>query len=197
MTTLDRVKSRMWLLNISEKNFKARINSFSIEKFEVTNIFPRMVHEEGASTLFELVTLDEIKEFLAMFKRDKSPDLDGWTVEFFSTFFDLVSEDLLLMVEESRKLGTIPGSLNSTFLDLIPKEKNPTRFSLCNLCYKLISKVIANRIKPILSQNLSEEQLGFLEGRRIQGVIGTTHECLHSLSKKKLKYLVLKLDLPK
>jgi hypothetical protein len=107
------------------------------------------------------------------------------------------------MVEESRLLGKIVGGLNSTFLTLIPKVNNPKNFedfrpiSLCNLCYKLISKIIANRIKPFLSKSLSPEQMGFLEGRRIQDAIGTAHESLHSIKKKKLKALVLKLDLKK
>jgi len=71
------------------------------------------------------------------------------------------------MVEESRRLGSIVGSLNSTFLTLIPKANKPSTFddfcliSLCNLCYKLISKIISNRIKPILSISLFAEQLGF------------------------------------
>jgi hypothetical protein len=108
------------------------------------------------------------------------------------------------MVEESRKYGNIPRCLNSTFLALILKENSPTTFgdyrsiSLCNLCYKFISKVISNMIKPILSRNLSEEQLGFLEGRRIHDAIGIASECLHSISKKKKsKSLILKLDLRK
>jgi len=77
------------------------------------------------------------------------------------------------MVEESRLFGNIPGCLNSTFLALITKENNPTTLgdyrpiSLCNLCYKLISKIISNRINPFLSRKMSVEQLGFLEGRRI------------------------------
>jgi hypothetical protein len=121
----------------------------------------------------------------------------------FITFFDLVGEDLVQMIEESRKKGSISGNLNATFLALIPKENKPTCFgdyrpiSLCNLCYKLISKVIADRIKPFLSSFLSEEQLGFLQGRRIQDALGTAHECLHSIQKKKSKSLVLKLDLKK
>jgi hypothetical protein len=107
------------------------------------------------------------------------------------------------MVEESRRLGTIIGSLNSTFLTLIPKSNKAVTFedfrsiSLCNLCYKVISKIIAHQIKPFLSRNLSEEQLGFLKGRRIQDVIGTTHERLHSIKKKQSKLLALKLDLRK
>jgi hypothetical protein len=85
----------------------------------------------------------------------------------------------------------------------IPKVNNPTTFGdyrpipLCNLCYKLISKVIANRIKPILSRSLSEEQLGFLKGRQILDAIGTTQECLHNIKVKKSKSMILKLDLKK
>jgi hypothetical protein len=118
-------------------------------------------------------------------------------------FFDLVGDDLLEMVEESRIRGEVVRGLNSTFLALIPKVNKPTSFddfrpiSLCNLCYKLISKIIANRIKPILSRSMSEEQLGFLKGRQIQDTIGTAQECLHSIKLKKLKAIVLKLDLKK
>jgi hypothetical protein len=77
-----------------------------------------------------------------------------------------------------------------TFGDYMP-------ISLCNLCYKLIAKVIANRVKPILSRALSCEQLGFLKGRQILDAIGTAQECLHSIKLKKLKALILKLDLKK
>jgi hypothetical protein len=94
-------------------------------------------------------------------------------------------------------------ALNSTFLVLIPKVNNPSTFddfrpiSLCNLCYKIIAKIIANRIKPLLSRSLSEEQLGFLKGRQIQDAIGTHKEILHSIKLKNLKALILKLDLKK
>jgi hypothetical protein len=46
----------------------------------------------------------------------------------FYALFELVGEDLLAMVEESRTLGSIVGGLNSTFLTLIPKANNPKTF---------------------------------------------------------------------
>jgi hypothetical protein len=104
---------------------------------------------------------------LLSFNKDRSPGPDGWTVEFFLQFFDLVGSDLLELVEDSRLRGKITGALNSTFLTLIPKANNPSTFgdyrpiALCNLCYKLITKIIANQIKPILSRALSGEQLIF------------------------------------
>jgi hypothetical protein len=93
---------------------------------------------------------------------------DGWTAEFYHFFFELVGQDLVDMVEETRLKGEVTSSIYSTFVALIPKVNIPSVFndyrpiSLCNLCYKLISKVIAKRLRPILSRVLSEEQLGFL-----------------------------------
>jgi hypothetical protein len=69
--------------------------------------------------------------------------------------------------------------------------------SLCNSVFKIISKVIANHIKPFLSRALSLEQFGFLEGHQIHDAIGNAHECIHNIKKKNKKVLILKLDLQK
>jgi hypothetical protein len=107
------------------------------------------------------------------------------------------------MVEESRKNGRVSGALNATFLALIPKSENPGSFgeyrpiALCNLVYKIITKIIANRIKSTLSFGISKEQFGFLEGRQITDAIGIVQEALHSIKVKNIKALVLKLDMIK
>jgi len=162
-----------------------------------------MINAKECSSLFIPVTLDELKEFLFHFKKEKILGPDRCTAIFFIFFFDLVGKYLLAMVEETRRLGAIAGGLNSTFLTLIPKENNPTSFdefrpiSLCNLCYKVISKIIVNRLKPFLSISISFEHRGFLQGKRIQDAIGTAHDSLHNIKRKSLKALVLKLDLRK
>jgi hypothetical protein len=136
----------------------------------VASLFTRRICEDEARDLYLPVTKLELKTTFSQFKRDKSTVLDGWTVEFFLHFFDLVSDDLLALAESIRSDGHIAGKLYSTFLALIPKINKPLTFgdyrviSLCNLVYKVLTKVIANRIKPILSRNLSVEQFGFLEG---------------------------------
>jgi hypothetical protein len=173
------------------------------DKGSTAQLFPRLVSGEEAESLYKPVTLEEIKDILLLFKAERSPGPDGWTSEFFCFFFELVGEELLQMVEDTRIKGKIAGSINSTFLVLIPKESSPVSFndfrpiSLCNLIYKIISKVISNRIKPFLGRSLSAEQLGFLKGRRIHDAIGAAHECLHSIKQKNLKALVMKLDLKK
>jgi hypothetical protein len=146
---------------------------------------------------------DEIFEVLRGFTKDKSPGPDGWTVEFFLHFYDLIVDDLLEVVEDTHISGMVNRSLNSTFIALIPKVNGPASFgdfrsiALCNLCYKIITKILAKRIKPILSRTLSEEQFGFLKGRQIIDAIGTTQECIHSIREKKMQAMILKIDLKK
>ena len=92
-------------------------------------------------------------------------------MELFQHFFELIGEELTEMVEESRVRGYVYEPFNSTFLSLIPKTNDPSSFeesrpiSLCNCIYKTIAKIIVFHLKPILSNNISKEQFGFLNGR--------------------------------
>jgi hypothetical protein len=127
------------------------------DQVATVRLFPRMVMEEEVLNLEKPCSREEILEVLKGFSKDKSPGPDGWTVEFFLHFFELVGQDLLDVVEESRIRGEVIKQINSTFIALIPKVNRPSTFNdflpiaLCNLCYKIIAKIIAKRIQPILS----------------------------------------------
>ena len=107
------------------------------------------------------------------------------------------------MVEESRTNGRMHDEFNSTFITLIPKSDFPQTYndyrpiSLCNCIYNIISKIIANQIKPIPYHYMSEEQFSFLDNRRIHDAIGITQEGLHSMHINHLKGMILKIDLAK
>jgi hypothetical protein len=88
------------------------------EQFKILDLFPVMVSEEEAVTLYNPVTMEELKSILFHCKKEKSLGPDDWSTNFFIYFFDLVGEDLLAMVEESRLLGKIIGGLNSIFSDV-------------------------------------------------------------------------------
>ena len=107
---------------------------------------------EESLLLERLCSLEDLSSILKAFSKDKIPSPDGWTMEFFLHYFELVGEDMLGMVEESRRKGEVIKAVNATFLVLIPKTNKPTSFgdfrpiSLCNLCYKIIAKLLANRL---------------------------------------------------
>jgi hypothetical protein len=183
--------------------FKAdrRVNIAEIIK--VALYLPSFVDEQGNQDLFVEVTEAELKETLLSFQKDKSPGPDGWTIEFYRGFFDLIGADLLKVIEESRTNGRIHSPFNSTFIALIPKVNDPQSFddfrpiSLCNCIYKIIAKIIARRLKPFLSEAISKEQFRFLEGRQIHEAIGVAQEGLHSLKTARTKGEILKIDLSK
>lgn len=107
------------------------------------------------------------------------------------------------MIEESRVNSHIHNPINATFIALIPKSDNPSSYedfqpiSLCNCLYKIISKVISRRLKVIVSKHIFREQFGFLEGKQIHETIGVAQEGLNSIKLKKLKAVVVKIDLSK
>eukprot|EP00253_Pinus_taeda_P016024 PITA_16024 len=112
-------------------------------------------------------------------------------------------QDILDVVEVCRMSRTILKVLNTSFISLIPRQDNALtldRFrpiALCNVVYKIISKVIANRLKPLLPSLISVEKIGYVEGRQILNNIIQMHEVVHSLLSNKKAGMIMKLDLAK
>lgn len=161
------------------------------------------MEQDEEEELSKEVTLDELEATLKWFKKDKSPDPDGWTIEFYLAFFDVIGTNLLHVIEDSRVNGRIVPFITLTFIALIPKANNPSSFNeyhpiyLFNCLYKIITKIIANRMRPVISKHISPKRFAFLQDRQIHEVVGTTKEVLHSLHTRKRKCMILKVDLSK
>lgn len=85
----------------------------------------------------------------------------------------------------------------------MPKEENvvdPSKFhpiSLRNVIYKVISKVIANHLKPLLPSLISPKQFEYVEGAPIMDYVILTEKALHSLKSSRFPGMLLKLDMSK
>ena len=162
-----------------------------------------MINEETNILLKEEVTEEEMEKNVYSFQKVKSPGPDGLIIEFFQGFYDLVKEDLLKDVQESQRVGKALGALNSTFFVLIPKKQNPSSFeefrpiSCCNEVYKIITKIIAQRLKPILSNIITKEQFRFSFNRQIHDAVSLAQEAIHTIKRSKNSTFALKLDLSK
>eukprot|EP00253_Pinus_taeda_P025007 PITA_25007 len=166
-------------------------------------LFPTMFDNDINDSIYQPISEDELHRILKVFSKDKCPSPDGWTIEFFLHFFDLIKHDLIQMIEDSRITGCIHPHTSSTLIALIPKKRDADSFSdyrpisLCNISFKIISKIIAERIKGSLATHLSKDQHAFLKGRNILDAVASTQECIYSMFSRCIDGVVLKIDLQK
>jgi len=113
--------------------FKAHAGMSIAEIVKVARLFPHFVEKEEHFSLMMEVSEKELLEVLDSFQKGKSPGSDGWLIEFYLGFYDLLGSDILKVVEESRKNGHIHEPLNSTFIELIPKTNKPSSFDAFDL----------------------------------------------------------------
>ena len=136
----------------------------------------------------------------------KAPGPNGMPPLFFQTYQTDVSMDVTHAVLSCLNSCSILKSINHTFITLIPKVKNLEKvsnfrpISFCNVIYKIISKLIANRLKPVLNSIISETQSAFIADRLITNNILITFESLHHMKNnctRKKVFMAIKVEFRK
>ncbi|GAU23341.1 hypothetical protein TSUD_237950 [Trifolium subterraneum] len=172
----------------------------------VLNLIHPRVTDNDNFFLTAPITKVEIQQALFQMHPDKSPGPDGFNPAFYQRFWEHCSDDIFSAASTWLERGYFPTSLNETNICLIPKCDNPTSMkdlrpiSLCNVLYKMISKVLANRLKCCLDKCVSQEQSTFVEGRSILDNALIATEVIHALKRKtqgRRGELALKIDISK
>lgn len=113
----------------------------------------------------------EIKEVIFKMPTSKSPGPDGFTSEFFREVWPVIGEDIIVAIQSFFIKGFFSKGINSTILALIPKKeeaigmKDYRRIFCYNVLYKVISKLLANRLKCLLPKCISLNQSAFIKER--------------------------------
>ena len=122
---------------------------------------PSLVSHEDNMGLLKPFNEKEIVDVIWAMEPDKAPCPDGFSIHFFKLCWNFIKFDLLRMISTFHKKSKVGGSTTYAFLALILKDVNPGSFerlrpiSLCNASYKIMSKVLANRLKPLLGTLIS------------------------------------------
>ena len=173
---------------------------------ECLDAVPQMVTEEMQEALSGEFTAEEVKVALFQMGPTKAPRPDGMNALFFQKFWHIVGDDVVMAILDFLNNGNMLPEINHTNIVLIPKVKNPEIFfdfrpiSSCNVIYKIMSKVLANRLKQVLPYIVSPTQSAFVPGRLITDNVLVAYETLHTMHAKrkgKKGSLALKLDVSK
>lgn len=137
---------------------------------------------------------------------DKASGPDGLNPAFFQQFWAMLGKEVFNCCKEWLQVGSFPAHINDTNVVLIPKKENVCNMkdlrpiALCNVLYKILAKVLANRLKLVLPGSISENQSAFVAGRNITDNVLVAFEIIHHMNRKSNGSegeIALKLDISK
>jgi hypothetical protein len=166
----------------------------------------RRVSQEMNKELLKEFTVKEVFSALQQMGPLKAPGPDGLPTCFYHDNWEIVGEEVCAAALNFFNSGIFDETVNATNIVLIPKKNNPSKvtdfrpISLCNVLYKIVAKVLANRLKVVLPAIISPNQSAFILGRLILDNTLAAYETLHTMHSRmwgKVGYMAIKLDMSK
>lgn len=135
---------------------------------------------------------------------EKYPGPDGISPGSYQKYWNTVGKDLISMVKNYFNTASFDSDIMDTNIVLIPKKKCPVQITdlrpicLCNVAYKVTSKVLENRLKCVINGIISEMQSVFIPSRLITNNIMSSYGVMHFMKRKtkeKKGWMTLNLDM--
>ncbi|GKC58912.1 RNA-directed DNA polymerase, eukaryota [Tanacetum coccineum] len=184
-------------------HFAARFKQPLHDRLKLNILFTNRLSTEQAVDMDRSVSRDEIRNAVWNCGEDKSSGPDGFSFEFFRRYWRFAGPDFCSAVEGFFDNGKFLKGCNSSFIALIPKVpdvKFVTDFrpiSLIGCVYKVVTKILANRLATVISDLVSDIQSAFVANRQILDGPFILNELLTWCKKKKKQSLVFKVDFAK
>ena len=161
------------------------------------------ISPEEAATLEALPTEEEIKSAAWPCDPSKAPGADGFNLTFIRSCWETLGRDFTSCVLHFFLTGTLTRKLNMTWVTLVVKfegaqeikDYRPIRMVGC--VYKVIAKILTNRLSSVMAQLVGESQFAFVQGRQILDGALIACEVVQWLKKKRKAATLLKLDFQK
>ncbi|XP_074306260.1 uncharacterized protein LOC141641499 [Silene latifolia] len=164
----------------------------------------KVVSTEQGEEMIRDITIEEIQIALKSIPANKSPGPGGYNSQFFKDASVIIEDDIIEAVQEYFVSGQLLRQVNSTTLTLIPKKARPVNvadfrpIACCNVLYKIIYKVLCNRLATVLPSIVCESQSAFIQGRDIVDNILICHDLVRLYKRRTCSpRSIMKIDLKK
>ncbi|GJX53043.1 RNA-directed DNA polymerase, eukaryota [Tanacetum coccineum] len=184
------------------EHFRCRFDKPPDNRARIDMNFPNQLSDDQRDDLESMVTKEEVKGAVWDCGTDKSPGPDGFSFCFYRHFWTFIQDDVFEVVDFF-KHGVIPNGCNSNFIALIPKihgvnmVKDYRPISLIGSFYKIIAKILSNRLVNVIGNLVNEIQSAFVAERQILDGPFILNEVLSWCRKKKKNAFIFKVDFEK
>lgn len=135
----------------------------------------------------------------------KAPGPDGLSPAFCQQNWDIIKDELMTTSQMFHSTNQLDPRINHTHIALIPEVPYPQDMtelrpiSLCNVVYRILAKVLSNRLQPLLHKLIGPWQSAFIKGRQISDNILIAHELLHTMkaNQRRNHEAIMKIDMSK
>jgi hypothetical protein len=164
--------------------------------------FPSISADDNDSLLAPFLE-EEIRDTIWSCDGNKSPGPDGFNLNFLKACWPILKNDIMAFFKEFHENAFLPKALTASFLTLIPKKDHPQGLHdyrpicLIGSIYKILSKMLANRLKSVLGKLISKCQSAFLPGRQIFDGVLILNEIIDLATRRKDFCLFFKVDFEK
>ncbi|KAL4298113.1 hypothetical protein GQ457_12G008760 [Hibiscus cannabinus] len=186
-----------------EAHFRDMYNSSNTIPIDDINCHLNSVSPESSTRLERPFTMEEIISALSSLDGSRALGSDGFNMNFLKRFWTQLKDEILIFFEQFQKGEVRDVSFNHSFIVLLPKAKSPVSIgdyrpiSLVGSIYKLLSKILTNRLKSVSEDLIGETQFAFCPGKQILDCSLISNELIDYTRKRGLQGIVFKADFRK
>ncbi|GJW55867.1 RNA-directed DNA polymerase, eukaryota [Tanacetum coccineum] len=184
-------------------HFAKQFSEPSPSRINLDLLYSNCLSVDQAAELESNISIDEIKSAVWDCGTNKSPGPDGYTFEFFRKYWSIMGSDIVDAVNQFFSTCFFPPGCNSNFIALIPKIRDAKvikdfrPISLIGSIYKIIAKILANRLCMVIPLLINEVQTAFVSNRQILDGPFILNELISWCKYKKMKAMIFKIDFEK
>jgi len=183
--------------------FKSRFDVRPGIKLNLDGVCFKIISDVDNDFLCSIISETEVLQAISQCGSSKCPGPNNFNFSFVKSNWEIIGRDIVIAIVSFQSTGFVPRGCNASFITSVPKKDNLSNInefrpiSLVGCVYKILFKILANRLKKVLPNVIDVNQFVFLSGRGMLDSILVANETVDFLKKEKKSGMLVKVDFEK